>query len=62
MPKPRGGVEMNDDDNDDKISTSTPPPSLGIYKTLLARKLFKPKDGRYRPKHVVFPLLINTII
>ena len=24
--------------------------------------LSKPKDGRYRPKHVVFPLLINTII
>ena len=29
---------------------------------LLARKLSKPEDGRYRPKHVVFPLLINTII
>jgi len=28
---------------------------LGIlYKTLLARKLSKPVDGRYRPKHVVF--------
>jgi len=61
MPKPRGGVEMNDDD-DDKISTSTLPRSLGIYKTLLARKFLKPEDGRYRPKHVVFPLLINTII
>ena len=33
-----------------------------IHKTLLARKLSKPEDGRYRPKHVVFPLLINTII
>jgi len=33
---------------------------LGIlYKTLLARKLSKPEDGCYRPKHVVFPLLIN---
>jgi len=42
---------------------STSPHSLGIlYKTLLARKLSKPEDGRYRPKHVVFPLLINTII
>jgi len=30
--------------------------------TLLARKLSKPEDGRYRPKHVVFTLLINTII
>ena len=36
---------------------------LGIlYKTLLARKLSKPEDCRYRPKHVVFLLLINTII
>jgi len=35
---------------------------LGIYKTLLARKLSKPEDARYRPKHVVFQLLINTII
>ena len=36
---------------------------LGIFcKTLLARKLSKPEDGHYRPKHVVFPLLINTII
>jgi len=25
-----------------------------LYKTLLARKLSKPEDGRYRPKHVVF--------
>ena len=33
-----------------------------IYKTLLARKLSKLEDSRYRPKHVVFPLLINTII
>ena len=33
-----------------------------LYKTLLARKLSQPEDGRYRPKHIVFPLLINTII
>jgi len=33
-----------------------------LDKTLLARKLSKPEDGRYRPKHVVFSLLINTII
>jgi len=33
-----------------------------LYKTLLARKLSKPEDSRYRPKHVVFPLLINTIV
>jgi len=33
-----------------------------LYKTFLARKLSKPEDGRYRPKHVVFPLLINTIV
>jgi len=47
--------------NCDKISTS--PRGLGIlYKTLLARKLSKPEDGCYRPKHVVFLLLINTII
>jgi len=40
------------------------PRDLGIlYKTLLARKLSKPEDGRYRLKHVVFfPLLINAII
>ena len=24
--------------------------------------IIKLDDGRYRPKHVVFPLLINTII
>ena len=37
----------------DEISTS--PRGLGIlYKTLLARKLPKPEDGRYRPKRVVF--------
>ena len=36
---------------------------LGIfYTTLLARKLLRPEDGRYRPKHVIFTLLINTII
>ena len=40
---------------DDKISTS--PRGLGIlYKALLARKLSKPEDGRYRPKHVVFSI------
>jgi len=33
-----------------------------LYKTLLARKLSKPEDDHYRPKHAVFPLLINTII
>ena len=34
---------------------STSPRGLGIlYKTLLARNLSKPEDGRYRPKHVVF--------
>ena len=30
---------------------------LGIlYKNLLVRKLSKPEDGRYRPKHVVFSI------
>ena len=29
------------------------------YKTLLARKLSKPEDGRYRPKHVVFFSITN---
>jgi len=33
-----------------------------LYVTLIARELSKPDDGRYRPKHVVFLLLINTII
>jgi len=47
--------------HDDEISTS--PRGLGIlYKTLLARRLSKSADARYRPKHVVFPLLISTII
>jgi len=46
MPKPRGDVEI-----------STSPRGLGIlYKILLARKLSKPEDGRYRPKHVVFSI------
>jgi len=37
----------------DEISTS--PRGLGmLYKTLIARKLSKPDDGRYRPKHLVF--------
>jgi hypothetical protein len=31
-------------------------------KTPLARKLSKPEDGRYRPKHVIFTLPINTIV
>ena len=36
---------------------STSPRGLGIlYKNLLARKLSKPVDGRYRPKHVVFSI------
>ena len=25
-----------------------------LYKTLIARKMSKPDDGRYRTKHVVF--------
>ena len=40
-------------DNDDEISTSTHGVCVS-YKTLIARKLSKPDDGRYRPKHVVF--------
>jgi len=32
-----------------------------LYVTLMAKKLSKREDGRCRPKHVVFPLLINTI-
>ena len=27
---------------------------MHIYITLIARKLSKPDEGRYRPKHVVF--------
>jgi len=27
-----------------------------LYKTLLARKLSKPEDGRYRPKHAAFSI------
>ena len=39
----------------DEISTS--PHGLGIlYNTLLAIKLSKPEDGRYRPKHVIFSI------
>jgi len=46
--------EVNSVNDDDEISTS--PRGLGIlYKTLLARKLSEPEDGRYKPKHVVFP-------
>ena len=33
-----------------------------IYIYLIVGKLSKPEDGRYRPKHVAFLLLINTII
>ena len=33
-----------------------------VPKLFLARKLSKHEDGRYRPKHVVFTLLIQTII
>jgi len=34
---------------------SSSPHGLGIlYKTLLARKIPKPDDGCYRPKHAVF--------
>jgi len=39
----------------DEISTS--PRGLGrLYKTVLARKLSKPEDGLYRPKHVIFSI------
>ena len=31
-----------------------------LYITLIARKLSKPDDGRYKPKHVVFLLLLKT--
>ena len=69
MPKPRGDVEISSSfyvllfcvgilyktlltKTDDEISTS--PRGLGIlYKTLLVRKLSKPENGHYRPKHVV---------
>ena len=33
-----------------------------LYVPMLGVVLSEPEDGRYRPKHVVFPLLINTII
>jgi len=46
---------------DDEISTSSRVLCI-LYVTLIGRKLSKPVDGRHRPKHVVFPLLINTII
>ena len=32
------------------------------FYVLLARKLLKPEDDRYRPKRVFFPLQINTVI
>jgi len=45
----------NSTQDDDEISTS--PRGLCIlYKNLLARKLSKPEDDRYRPKHVVFSI------
>jgi len=37
-------------------------PMCILYIIPIARKLSKPEDGRYRPKHVVIPLPINTII
>jgi len=40
-------------DNDDEISISTRGLCI-LYITLIARKMSKPDDGRYRPKHVVF--------
>ena len=46
---------MHANDNDDEISTS--PRGLCIlYITLKARKLSKPEDGSYRPKHVFFSI------
>jgi len=54
MPKPRGDVEKSSFDN--FLATGV------LYKILFARNFSKSEDGRYRPKHVVFPLLINTII
>ena len=46
-------IWLNDDDDDDEISTSTRGLCI-LYITLLARKLSKSDDGRYKPKHVVF--------
>jgi hypothetical protein len=54
-------MHANDDDDDDEISTSTCDLCI-LYITLIARKLSKPDDGRYKPKHAVFLLLIITII
>jgi len=34
----------------------------GDVKISFSNKVVKPEDGRYRPKHVVCPLLINTIV
>ena len=46
-----------------RVLYNTSPRGLGIlYKTLLARNVSKPENDRYRPKHVVIPLLINTTI
>ena len=45
-------LHANDND-DDEISTSTRGLCI-LYITLIARKLSKPDDDRYRPKHVVF--------
>jgi len=47
MSKPRGDVE---------ISSFYVLLLSILYKTLLARKLSKPEDGRYRSKHVVFSI------
>ena len=50
---PNLASQKHANDTDDQISTS--PRGLCIlYITLIARKLSKPEDGRYRPKHVVF--------
>ena len=57
-----GHLQVLTNDNDDEISTSTRGLCI-LYIILIVRKLSKPEDGRYRPKHVVFfPLPINTII
>jgi len=45
-----------------RVFYNMPKPRGDVEISSLTRKLSKPEDGRYRPKHVVFPLLINTII
>jgi len=55
MHKSRGDVEISSDDADDYDELLTSPRGLCVlYITLIARKLSKPDDGRYRLKHVVF--------